>query len=99
MLEASGLPSVQESGGSWGGGVGWGGEGRTGQGQSEIPKGSPFHGRGLCGGSLPPASISASSGGISVTDVDAIELSVLYKSSHINCGARVKVGKDTLQAQ
>lgn len=51
------------------------------------------------GGSLPPASISASSGSISVTDVDAIKLSVLYKSSHINCGARVKVGKDTLRAQ
>lgn len=56
MLEASGLPSMQESGGSWG--VVCGGEGRTGQGQSKIPKGSPFRGKGLCvwgGLSLQPA--------------------------------------------
>lgn len=68
MLEASGLPSAQESGGSWEWGrVGWGRKG-LGRAGGKFPKGhSPFPKSTLGGapwGFLPPASIPASNGGI-----------------------------------
>lgn len=68
MLGASGLPSVQELGGA-----GVGGEGRgLGRARRRAPKGHHSRIAWLGGsvGSLRPASVPSSSGGMTVTDGD-----------------------------
>lgn len=84
MLAASGLPRGQGSGGA-GGGRGRKG---TGRGQREHPKGSSLMPSGARrGGSLPPASPTASSGGIHVTAGHTRELSQWPQGSgHISRG-------------
>lgn len=77
MLEAFGLPSMQGSAGTWG----WGGEGRGLGGAQGHQAGVAW--QGAPWGSVPPASIPASSGGLTVTEGDTAELLKLQEMGHI----------------
>lgn len=89
MPEASGLPSVQDSGGS-GGGQGRG-LGRA-SGRSLRATIAAPHGRGLLEVS-PHASTAASDQGVTVADSHVSERSQLHKSGLVGHGAQVLVGR------